>query len=147
MNLIGTWQLVSAFATGELRNIDAPFGSRPSGLLTYTADGRVTAIITHGGRAPLSGDHVSSPPDERAEAFATSFAYAGRYTLAGEEVTHHVEVSTVANWVNTNLVRRIRFEGDRLVLRTPPMSVGGESQVTELIWERFKRTALPPTEQ
>jgi hypothetical protein len=27
------------------------------------------------------------------------------------------------------------------------MSVGGESQVTELIWERFKRTALPPTEQ
>jgi hypothetical protein len=129
---------VSAFASGDGVKNDAPFGSSPIGVLTYTRDDRMTAIISHGGRKPLSGDRISAPPAERAEAFATFFAYAGRYSLGGDTVTHHVEVSSVENWVNTDLVRLIKFEGDRLILRTPPMSVGGKVQSTELVWERIK---------
>jgi hypothetical protein len=137
--------LVSARASGEGLESDAPFGSSAKGVLTYDRDGRMTAIITHSRRKPLSGDYVASPTDERAEAFATSFAYAGRYSLVGDEITHHVEVSSVENWVNTDLVRSIRFERDRLILRTPPMSIGGKMQITELIWERNAAAEARPS--
>ena len=98
----------------------------------------MSAFITHGDRKPLSGDRISVPANEKAEAFATSLAYAGRYTLSGDKVIHHVEVSTVENWVNTDLVRLIKLQGDRLTLQTTPTSVGGKMQTTELIWERVR---------
>jgi hypothetical protein len=96
------------------------------------------AIISYGGRKPLSGgDRIASPPDERAAAFATFFAYAGRYSVTGNKVTHHVEVSSVENWVNTDLIRIIRFEGDRMTLITQPISVDGKMRTSELVWERL----------
>jgi hypothetical protein len=36
----------------------------PTGFLTYTADGRMMAIITNGGRKPLSVDDRVSAPAE-----------------------------------------------------------------------------------
>lgn len=139
-NPIGSWKLVSASAsTGTGDRNDSPFGSSPTGALTYTPDGRMILIVSYSGRKLLSGaDRIASPVSERAEAFTTSFAYAGRYTLAGDKVTHHVEVATVENWVNTDLVRILTFNGDRITLRTPPQSVGGIMQTSELVWERIK---------
>lgn len=138
-SVVGTWRLVSASAsTADGRLIDAPFGLNPSGLVTYTPEGRMTTMISHGGRKPLSGNRISSPASERAEAFATFFAYAGRYSVSGDKVTHHVEISSVQNWVNTDMVRVVKFEGDRITLRTPPLSVGGTIQTTDLVWERVK---------
>lgn len=91
-SVVGTWRLVSASASSAGgATIDYPFGPSPKGLLTYTADGRMTVIISHGGRKPLSGDRISAAAEERAEAFATFFAYAGRYSLDGDRVVHHVE--------------------------------------------------------
>src|SRR4051794_23432162 len=99
--VVGTWRLVTASAlSGNIRN-DAPFGPAPSGLITYTSDGRVMAIICHSGRKPLvTGDRISASTDERAEAFATSFSYAGRYSVLGNKISHHVEIASVQNWVN-----------------------------------------------
>ena len=137
--IVGTWKLVSASAsTADGRRIDAPFGSNPTGLITYTPDGRMMAIISQSGRKPLSGDHISAPAAERAEAFATFFSYAGRYSLSGDKVIHHVEIASVQNWVNTDLVRLVTFEDNRIILRTPPLSVGGKLQTTDLVWERVK---------
>ena len=48
--------------------------SNPGGFLTYTGDGRVTAIISYEGRRPLS---VGAGTEEQAEAFKTFLAYAG----------------------------------------------------------------------
>lgn len=95
-------------------------------------------MISHGGRKPLSGaDRIAAPAEERAEAFATFFSYGGRYSIEGDKVIHHVEISSVQNWVNTDLVRLIRFHGDRITLRTPPLSVGGVIRTTELVFERI----------
>ena len=55
-----------------------------------------------------------------------------------DKVIHHVEVATVQNWVNTDLVRVLRVEGDQLILQTPRPSVGGVIQTSELVWERLK---------
>ena len=137
-SVVGAWRLVAASATRAdgSENL-APYGPDPTGLLIYTPDGRMSAILSHSGRQPLSaGDRISAPIEERAAAFATFFAYAGRYTIEPGRVIHHVEVSSVENWVNTDLVRILEANGDRITLRTPPTSVGGTIQTTELVWQR-----------
>ena len=140
--LVGTWKLISASsstASGE-RN-DTPFGPSPAGFLTYTQDGRVTAMISYGGRKRLSSsDSLSAPADEQAEAFRTFIAYAGRYALDGDRVIHHVEISSIQDWVDTDLIRSIKFEGERIVLATPPSLDGGKIQTFELIWQRLPAT-------
>ncbi len=137
--LVGTWKLVSASssrASGE-RN-GTPFGPSPAGFLTYAQDGRVTAMISYGGRKRLSSsDSLSAPVEEQAEAFSTFIAYAGRYTLDGDKVIHHVEIASIQDWVNTDLIRSIRFEGERIVLATPPSLDRGKIQTFELIWQRL----------
>ena len=137
--VVGTWRLVSANAlTSSGESIAAPFGQNPRGFLIYTSDGRMAVIISHSDRKPLSGDRISAPSEERAEAYTTFSAYSGRYTLVGDKVTHHVEISSVENWVKTDLIRLIKFEGERIRLITPPLSLGGIVRTTELIWERNK---------
>jgi hypothetical protein len=91
-------------------------------------------MISHGGRKSLS---TLAKPDEQAEAFKTFFAYAGRYSLSGDEVIHSVEISSVQNYVGKDLVRSVKFQGDQIVLGAPPMPVEGKIQTFELIWRRL----------
>ena len=137
--LIGTWKLVSAKSTSEKGEVTDTFGKNPTGFLTYTADGRMMGIISSGGRTPLSvPDYVAAPPNERAEAFATFGAYAGRYSLQGNQVRHHVEVASMQNLVGTDLTRTIvSLQGNRLILGTPPTLDGGKMVTVELVWERL----------
>ena len=114
-----------------------PYGKKPVGFITYTRDGRMSAVLSYDGRKPLSGDREASGVQERADAFSTAFAYAGRYTFSGDKVTHHVEVSTIQNWVGTDLVRTVAIDGKRVTLRTPMRLLGGRMQSTELVWERI----------
>ena len=137
---VGTWRLVSSIdrnANGEVRD---SFGKKPHGLITYTSDGRMMAIVAFDGRKPLSvNDPIASPEAERAEAFATFVSYAGTYTVEGHNVIHHVEIAWLQNRVGTTQVREFTFRDDgRLVLRTPPILKGGVTVTTELVWERAK---------
>jgi hypothetical protein len=136
--LVGTWKLVSASSTTSTgQRSETPYGAGPAGFLTYTAEGRMSSVISYGGRKVLSfGRTGAALLEEQAEAFKTSLAYAGRYTLNDDKVSHHVEVSSIQNYVNKDLVREVRFEGNRIALVTPPMAVNGEIQTVELIWER-----------
>jgi hypothetical protein len=136
--LVGTWKLVSAsLSTADSERNDTPFGPSPTGFLTYTREGRMSAMISYSGRKPLSVIELPlAAVEERAEAFGTFLAYAGRYTLMEDRVIHHVEISSLQNWVNTDLVRLIKFQGDRIILATPPSSIGGKIQTWELVWER-----------
>ncbi len=136
--LVGTWRLLSATASTDKGDKRDAFGKSPTGLLTYTGDGRMSVAIAEGGRKALSSDRVSAPAEERAQAFATFLAYAGGYSRKDEKVIHHVEISSFPNWVGTDLVRTCALEGDRLTLTTPPLSAGGVLRTTELVWERLK---------
>lgn len=134
--LLGTWKLVSASSSTSNGERDAaPYGQGPSGLLTYSEDGRVTALISYGGRQALPSGGGSQ--EEQAEAFKTFIAYAGRYTLGGDKVTHHIEISSIQNYVGKNLVRSVKFEDDRITLTTPPTPVNGKIQTIQLIWQRL----------
>jgi hypothetical protein len=95
----------------------------------------MTALISYGGRKSLSigGGGL----EEQAEAFKTFLAYAGRYTLNGEQVTHHVEISSIQNYVGRDLIRYIKFQGDQITLITPPTRINGKLQTVALIWQRL----------
>jgi hypothetical protein len=133
--LVGTWKLVSASSTTSKGEPSSdPYGTSPTGLLTYTADGRVSVLISHGGRRPL-------PPlaamEQHAEAFNTFLAYAGKYAISGETVIHSVEVASIQNYVGKDLVRTVKFQDDRIILATPPTPVKGKTVIIELIWQRL----------
>src|ERR1700693_5963963 len=139
-NLVGAWKLISASSTTENGVIKKDvYGPNPTGMLTCTTDGRMMTIIAMGDRKPLSvADRVAAPIEERAEAFSTFIAYAGRYSLVGDKETLHIDVSSLQNWVGTDQVRYVSLHGNQLILRTPPMPRGGVLQTFELVWERLK---------
>ncbi|MHB8217037.1 MAG: lipocalin-like domain-containing protein [Candidatus Sulfotelmatobacter sp.] len=139
-SLIGTWRLVGASSSTDKGDVTKEaYGPNPTGILTFTADGRMMAIIAMGGRKPLSvPDRVSAPAEERADAFSTFIAYAGRYSFDGNKEIVHIDVSSLQNWVGTDQVRFVSLRGDRVTLSTPPMPRGGVMQTFKLVWERLK---------
>jgi len=138
--IVGTWRLVSASSTDSSgQQLDPPYGANPIGFLTYSIDGRVTALISFGGRKPLSmGAKPPALQEEQAEAFKTFLAYGGRYRLNGDKVIHSIEISSIQNFVNKELVRTVKLLGDQIKLVTPPSMVNGKMQVIELVWQRLE---------
>ena len=138
--VVGTWKAVSVTTTNDKGVVQNPFGKNPVGFITYTADGRMSVIINASDRKPLSGDdRAAAPVAEKAEAFATMVAYAGRYTFTGDKVVHHVEAAAVPNDVGAELVRSAKLDGDRLALRAT-MQSDGEPVVVEVAWQRLPKS-------
>ena len=139
-SVVGTWKLVSVASTTDKDETNkAALGQHPSGLLTYTADGRMMAIISDDGRKPLSiPDRVAAPAEERAQAYSTFMAYAGRYTFTCDKVVHHVEVASLQNWVNTDQTRFVTVVDNRLHVRNAPQLRNGVMVTLESVWERLK---------
>lgn len=137
---VGVWKLVS-YTTQDPDSGETfhPFGHAPTGYLTYTAGGRMFAVLQAEGRRKFSaGNRINAPVEERAEAFSTSTAYSGTYTAESGRVVHHVEVATNPDWVGGDQVRFPTIEGRRLTLRTPPLPTrpDGKLRVSTLVWER-----------
>ncbi len=141
--ILGTWKLISASSsTSDGERNDAAFGVGPTGFVTYNPDGRMSVLISHGGRKLLAASAANPPSAEAiAGSFSTFIAYAGRYTLRTDDIIHHVEISLIQDWVGTDQTRRIKIEGDRLLLATPPMSTGGKIITIEVIWQRLPATS------
>ncbi len=139
--IVGTWRMFAVYSwTGEDKkdlNKEA-YGPHPSGLITYTADGRMSVLETYDNRKPLSKDREAAPLEERAEAFSTMVAYAGSYTLDGDKVIHHPEVSASPG-PSRDQVRFVTFQDqDHVSLRTPPVMRNGKPEIHEMFWERVK---------
>ena len=137
--LYGTWQLVSATRryVGSEEESES-FGERPTGYLIYTRDGRMIAIVAKEGR-PKPADMSKATEKERAELFNTMIAYAGRFSVDGNKVTHHVDISWNENWTGTKQIRNVRLEGRKLFITSEPQPnpVDGRQAVGQLEWERL----------
>lgn len=136
----GTWRLVSltqkVLATGETRDI---FGKSPRGFINYDRDGRMLVLIVSDKR-PKPADLAKMTDQERVELFKTTIAYGGTYTYDGKTVTHHVDISWNENWTGTDVVREVKFDGNKLMLSTrpAPASQDGKLVTTVLTWERVQ---------
>jgi hypothetical protein len=137
--LIGTWKLVSVVSedveTGETSDF---FGPGPKGYITYSPDGRMMVINVRSDRVQPRGPNPS--PDEAADLFRSVLAYGGEFTVEGDEITHHVDISWNEVWTGTKQSRIARFEGDRIHLSTKPTPdpVSGRMSVRTMTWEKLK---------
>ena len=135
--LVGLWKLQEAFLVdGEDRRIGTAFGKRPVGYINYLPNGMMMTVVTDADRPPLSADRLAAPVEERAAAFSGISAYDGTWRFDGRQVVHTIEVSSLPNWVGTDVVRFVELEGDRAVYRTAPQVLNGVSSVVRLVWAK-----------
>ncbi len=135
----GTWRLVSYITETADGKRTLPLGEDAVGMAIYLPNGRVSIQFMKRDRPRFkSGDAWRGTLEEERAAFETYFAYAGTYTLdlARSMVTHHVEISSVPNYVGIDLPRNFTLEGDRLTLRTPPRMLAGQASTSTLTWRR-----------
>jgi hypothetical protein len=135
--LIGTWKIVSVVnedaATGEKTDL---FGPDPVGYINYGPDGRMMVIQVRSDRPKPAGAVATA--GEAEALFRSLLAYGGTYTIADDEVTHHVDISWNESWTGTKQTRKFRFEGNRLHLSLPlsPNPVDGRMGVRTVTWQK-----------
>jgi hypothetical protein len=137
--LIGGWRLRRWMAVDANGAEVFPMGAGATGYLAYTADGTMVAMMGQGDRPAFASDDVTGGGDpERAYAFATFIAYAGRYEVTADTVTHLVEVSLFPNWIGTRQRRGWVLDpsGTELTLTATSIRQGGETRTHHLTWER-----------
>jgi len=138
-SIVGTWRLRSHLQqTVETGESFHPRGNNPAGLLTYTADHRFSIInVPDDRKSPAS---VLVTDQEALGLFRGLTAYAGRYSIAGDKVTHHVEVSWNQIWAGTDQVRRFKVEGDELTIVAGPglNPRDGKMAISTLLWDRVR---------
>lgn len=137
--LVGTWKLVSSTRKDvESGEESRTFGSHPTGFLNYSPDGRVMVVMVGDNRKPPSGP---VPTDaEMIDWFKSTLAYAGRYTVEGNEVTHHVEASLDPLRAGDRLVRTFRLDGKVLTLTAAPTRywMDGRMSVLTIVWQKME---------
>ncbi len=136
-DLVGTWRLVSMEARSSTGAVSYPLGKDGGGLLFYSADGYMSAILYRANR-PRFGtqDIMAGTEAQLADAARTYVSYAGPYEVHGDRIHHRVRASLFPDWVGTTQERICSFEGARLVLSTDPIPLGGAELRVVLIWER-----------
>ena len=71
----------------------------------------------------LSVHEKRSPPktdDNRINLHKNMVAYSGRYTVEGNKVVHHIDISWNQSWTGTDQVRFFKLEGNTLTIKTAP---------------------------
>jgi hypothetical protein len=137
--LIGTWTLVSAvreeIPSGAKTDL---FGPNPHGFINYSVDGRMIALITRADRKPPADGKATSAEAEAL--FRSMLGYAGRYTIEGNEVTHHVDISWNESFNGGEQKRHVALQGDRLILSTPqsPDPIDRKLSVRTMTWQRVQ---------
>jgi len=108
-------------------------------MLIYTENGFMSAHTMPASRSLCrSNNELEASSEEKALAFDTYYGYCGTYELQKDRVIHHVMTSFFPNWVNTDLVRVVKLDGDLLTLTIVPSEmVNGELLTEQLTWRRL----------
>jgi hypothetical protein len=132
--LIGSWRLVSYETVDRNGRRGEPYAAAV-GRLTYDAAGKMTGQVMRPGRARVEVG-IGNAQSVRA-AYIGYIAYFGAYEVAadGATVVHHVEGALNPEWVGGTQVRKLRFEGERLVLSADVLK-NGDIVAHMLTWER-----------
>ena len=135
-SLLGTWRLTSYMVTRPTGERLYPYGERPTGYLIYAHDGRMQVIGVANDRTAATP--VSPPDNERLALYDSMFAYAGTFSVEGDKVIHHVDISWNGAWTGTDQVREFEVNGDVLTITSRiPDPVEGLENHYALVWERI----------
>jgi Lipocalin-like domain len=139
-SLLGTWRLVSYEARDSQGRVHYPLGENVSGLLVYDGGGNMSAHVMRNDRPFFAAKDPARGTDaELRAAFEDYGSYFGTYTIdqSTQTVTHQVRGAWYPNWIGHDQVRHFKFEGNRLLLSTPPLMSDGQSFEYVLTWERI----------
>ena len=140
--LIGIWTLRQYSEVIEGLPPEHPFGTHPEGLLIYTCDGFVSALLMAPGRPNLSGNGFSDgTADQYAAAGKGFIGYTGKFEMdeGRSIVTHYPLVAFAPNMVGSIQQRFVELEGDVLVLTAEhPQSTGSPAVKSRLEWTRAR---------
>jgi len=130
-DVVGVWKLAGGAMTDPGgKKIGVPFGPRGMGLVSLTADGRMMAVLVDG-RAKL-------PDDARRE----YSSYCGNYTFDGSTLITTVDAASDPSRLGGQQVRKVRFDGERMILVPPELDRDGVKIHRELVWERISAVLL-----
>jgi len=117
-DIVGAWKLTDLILRrGD--SVQRPLGDKPSGMLVYTPDGWVTALLTTEAGPGAELDEARAALLESLGGPHGTTAYAGRWERSADgAVLHHVQSSHHTPWVGTTLKRDVRRNGDDLDLTT-----------------------------
>lgn len=129
IDITGSWTLISSVRCGKNKEVPV-FGDPSSGQIQYTADGRMSAFLQDPewvGR----GSMIAHPLKE-------FFAYAGRWSLQGNDIRHDIEFCSVPLMVNTHFMRRVNVIDDNRIelLTEPEIDKSGAERFLKLTWQR-----------
>lgn len=134
---LGSWKLVSWKISTEDGGWRYPLGRNAKGLLVYAPDGYMFAALMAAGRPDFLGsDPLAGSAYECLTAMHSYHTYCGRYRLEEDRVLHTVEMCLCPNLLGSVQTRFYRFDGDNLVLSTPPVTRAGMTGTAELIWRK-----------
>lgn len=137
-DLHGSWSLVRTYKLVDGAEVEPPsFNQDSYGYIHYLLDQRVAVVIAHA-RANLSGDRRGSPESEMAAAARSFDAYGGTFSVSGDVVTHHLDISSYENDRGTDYVRRAKLADDRLMLEIPEVVTTEGRVVLGLEWKRVR---------
>ena len=132
--LIGSWRLVSYETTDAAGRTGRPYRDAV-GRISYDEHGNMAGQVMRPDRPHVDGGEAQAP--QARSAYLGYIAYFGTYDVAadGRSVVHHVEGALNPAWVGGDQVRRLRFDGERLVLSAEMPK--GDGVVTHVLtWER-----------
>jgi hypothetical protein len=137
-DLIGAWLLVS-YTADTAGEVSHPLGPDPEGIITYTADGYMSAQLMRRDRPAYDRAITGGGTTEQMAAAASGYlCYSGPYTLdeAADVLHHHVHVSLLPNWLGGTQVRHAQLDGAVLTLSAVVTSRKGASSSHVLVWRR-----------
>jgi hypothetical protein len=129
--IVGVWKLVGGSLTnpsGKL--VGVPYGPRGMGIVSLTSDGRMMAVLVDG---------RSEVPDGTKREYSS---YCGSYTFDGTILVTTVDASSDPTRFSVPQVRKVRFDGARMILVPPETEMNGVKIYRELAWERISPVSL-----
>lgn len=135
---VGAWKLISWVHIREMGTAYFPMGKDALGHLVYSKDGHVSVSLMNSERKPFFSPALfGGTGEEKSRAYESYISYSGRYFVEANKIIHVVELSLFPNWVGTRQERIYEFEGDRLILTSPPFEVNEHKlETARLIWQR-----------
>lgn len=136
-DILGRWNIVSWLQLYDDGRRQAPLGERLEGFIRYLADGDMVCMIANADQPDFtSGGQWNASEAERACAYSSMLAYAGKWRIDGDSVVHAVEQSLYPNWKGSDQRRQVRLDGDTLYIEARLEAGTPEARTAQLKWQR-----------
>jgi len=135
-DILGRWWVKSWRQVYDDGRVKYPMGQNLTGFITYDAT-RMTCMIMRSDRPGfLTGGQWDAADADKAAAYDSILSYSGTWDLAGDTISHNVDICLFPGWVGGTQKRQAELK-DGLLSLTARMEDGTpEARTAYLEWVR-----------